>query len=354
VDIGDFLRVIASEYDTSTVSSRGHLLLKQSADYLKPLIPAGLIISHGGGQGTATFTPWIAILDPDETTSAQRGIYLVYIFNVGLTKVTLTLNQGITDRSTALGRKEAKRVLRSDAEVLRATLTSSELVKYHETFVLGGTGFRQAAYEAGNILSKTYEIADLPSSEDLERDLDQLTKVYQDVLLVRQSLLQTKPGLLNLGNGSTDGLIQSAVPEFKPKSDSDYLQHVSERTIVKTRRHETLIREYGKFAKGLGFVVNTNVHPRDLTMSHSNSEWLVEAKVVYNGNSTSAVREAIGQLQCYEFFHYSRVVTPKLALFTENIGDAYVELLESLGIASVWKGSLSWEGSKSAVLNGLV
>jgi hypothetical protein len=44
-----------------------------------------------------------------------------------------------------------------------------------------------------------------------------------------------------------------------------------------------------------------------------------------------------------------------LALFSERIGEAYVTLLESLGIASVWKEEGSgWTGSTSAVAAGLV
>ena len=40
--------------------------------------------------------------------------------------------------------------------------------------------------------------------------------------------------------------------------------------------------------------------------------------------------------------------------FTEPIGDAYVALLESLGIAAVWKDEGGWAGSSSAASNGLL
>jgi hypothetical protein len=63
-------------------------------------------------------------------------------------------------------------------------------------------------------------------------------------------------------------------------------------------------------------------------------EWLVEAKVLYSGNATDAVRAAIGQLMTYRYFLYQCHAPPYLlALFNEPVRDAYSALMESLGIA---------------------
>ena len=114
MDIGDFLVAVAAGYRTDTLSSAGHQLLARANDYLAPLVPGGLKIASGGGQGRATFTPWIGILDPDETTSAQRGLYVVYLYDSDLSTVTLSLNQGITEIQH-LGRREARRTLSNEA-----------------------------------------------------------------------------------------------------------------------------------------------------------------------------------------------------------------------------------------------
>ena len=42
-----------------------------------------------------------------------------------------------------------------------------------------------------------------------------------------------------------------------------------------------------------------------------------------------------------------------LALFSESIGAGYVDLLESLGIASVWWDAGTWWGSPQAIGAGL-
>ena len=48
------------------------------------------------GQGRITACPWIAIMDKNETTSTQEGVYLVFLFSKDLKKVYLTLGQGVT------------------------------------------------------------------------------------------------------------------------------------------------------------------------------------------------------------------------------------------------------------------
>jgi len=86
-----------------------------------------------------------------------------------------------------------------------------------------------------------------------------------------------------------------------------------------------------------------------------NDEWLVEAKVVYNGNATNAARDSIGQLLQYRHFLYpSGSPVRSVALFTEPIGDAYVGLLDSVGIMSIWKAKGGWQGSAAAQADGLV
>ena len=41
--------------------------------------------------------PWIAVLDPEITTSTMRGYYVVYLFSIDMKRVYLSFNQGMTD-----------------------------------------------------------------------------------------------------------------------------------------------------------------------------------------------------------------------------------------------------------------
>jgi hypothetical protein len=138
---------------------------------------------------------------------------------------------------------------------------------------------------------------------------------------------------------------------FAPKNSSDYIAHLPGRVQVKSRAHEDLVKDYGLWAHSRGFAPFT-LHPRDLVLEHPLGEWLIEAKMVYNGNAAEAVRAAVGQLFDYRHFFY---VVPKLALpsllalFSEPVGFAYVEFMESLSISSVWRSGGSWAGSPRAV-----
>jgi len=139
---------------------------------------------------------------------------------------------------------------------------------------------------------------------------------------------------------------------FSPKSDSDYVAEVHARVMVKSRSHERLVRDFGERARTRGFLPSTP-HPRDLVLSAPGREWLVEAKVIYNGDAAGAARAAIGQLLDYRYFLYVLPGFPDpvlLALFSEPIGKQYASLLESLSIAAVWRNERTWGGSLPLVL----
>ena len=74
------------------------------------------------GQGRITQCPWIAIMNINETTSTQEGVYIVYLFSKDLRKIYLTLAQGVT-KSTQdaiiAKRNQIRRTLKFDEELLK-------------------------------------------------------------------------------------------------------------------------------------------------------------------------------------------------------------------------------------------
>jgi hypothetical protein len=179
--------------------------------------------------------------------------------------------------------------------------------------------------------------------------------LYELALEAKQQLLLTRPGEI----GSPSGVPSSTASEdplanFKPKSHEDYLAHIVGRTMKKTRRHEALIRAYGTWVASRSFTVSTTEHPKDLVLRQGVEEWLIEAKVLYHGNATHAVRAALGQLFTYRYELYDGKPPPRLvALFTESVGDRYVAFLNTCGIDSVWWDEAKWAGSSGAVADGL-
>ena len=76
-----------------------------------PLIAANdeLLVEPSVGKGQWAKVPWVAILDRSETTTVQRGIYVVYLFREDMSGVYLTLNQGVTEPTSKLGDKKGRR-----------------------------------------------------------------------------------------------------------------------------------------------------------------------------------------------------------------------------------------------------
>jgi hypothetical protein len=342
-DIHGLLMTVVLEYSRAAgLSSGAQVVLRNAREALDSSLPAGLLVVGSGGKGQATFTPWIAILDPDETTSPQDGLYVVYLFSEDLRKVSLSLNQGITRLTRRLGVRAARAELRTRATTIRSQLAKDLVSGLTISIDLRSSGARQLSYEAGNVIAKTYVTRDLPLEPQLREDLRRFLSIYQRAISPRVQFAE--PG----GGSSESGRDEDLLRDFKPRDHSDYIAYLSAKRLTKSRRHEELIGEYGAWLARRGFAVSTEQFPKDLVVTKEGEEWLVEAKVVYMGNGTDAVRAAIGQLFTYgHLFYKGRKRPGLLALFSESVGDIYVDLLEDLGIGVVWKED-GWRGSASA------
>ncbi|MGY4968484.1 MrcB family domain-containing protein [Streptomyces nigrescens] len=349
-----FLSEVGSTYERAAgTSSPAARLLRSAPSSFEPHVPGGYVIKGSAGNGAGAFCPWVAFFDPDETTTATRGMYLVYLFAEDMKTVSLSLNQGVTELREAFGTTKAEERLRGEAAAIRGAMPDSDATDLEDAIDLGGRPGLPRAYEAGNILARIYEIHSLPSEDILKQDLQRMIKLYQDALALREELRSTTRGVI-----TTIKPKQEVAPDpllhFAPKSDSEYVQKIASRVLKKSRKHETLVRRYGAFLAEAGFAAGTNVHPRDIVARRDGNDWLIEAKVVRRGNVTHAVREAIGQLATYSFLLYPTATQPlRMALFTEAIGDVYVRLLRHQGIASVWPTEKGWAGSPEAVAAGL-
>jgi hypothetical protein len=148
---------------------------------------------------------------------------------------------------------------------------------------------------------------------------------------------------------------EDLLADFKPGNSSEYIARIEGREIVKSRQHERLVADFGLWTAERGFRPSTVEFPRDLVLRKAGIVVLVEAKVLYRGNATDAVRAAVGQLLTYRhFLHASDPQLCLLALFSEPVGAAYERFLDSVGVESVWREDSSWNGSASSAALGLV
>jgi hypothetical protein len=355
MELRPYLSLIASSYDRSAgLQTDTQQALRDAPTHLQTLTPAGFLVIGSGGKGTATFTPWFGFFDPDETTSPEHGLYLAILFSADLHAVSLTLMQGITALDRDLGRREARDRLLQEATAIRGALPPELIADLSTELTLGSSGYRQLAYEAGSLLVQTYPTGDLPPEQILRGDLSRFFQLYQQAIDAKRELLQESPGVVSSASGKQVTPGEDPLKYFKPKDESDYTTNLVGRELVKTRRHERLIRQYGTWLAGKGFTVSTSVHPRDMVVCRDGAEWIVEAKVLYLGNAMNATRSALGQLYTYRHFLYADQVQPGLvALFTESIGGALVSFLETVGVSSVWYEGGQWLGSPMAIEAGL-
>ena len=131
------------------------------------------------GKGQKTDYPWVAIYNKNITSSAQRGLYLVYLFKKDMSGFYISLNQGITYYSDTYKRKKYE-YARKVADYFRKEIGDEYFDKGN--IDLGGTpGTLGCGYQETNIISKYYAKGSF-TSEQLEGDLQRILAIYDELV----------------------------------------------------------------------------------------------------------------------------------------------------------------------------
>ncbi|MYT25163.1 DUF3578 domain-containing protein [Streptomyces sp. SID7760] len=366
----DLLLEVAHTYDQKAGTRAevpGQQVLRSVSSREDLGVAEGWSVAGYGGNGSAAKAPWIGVFDLKINTDPKTGLYLAYIFSTDLKHVTLTLQQGVTDLSERISGKRAFHAhLERQADELYGALSSSlaEEWNHRPSF---GSGVRPEAYEAASVVARTYAIVDMPAEEQLQQDLREAEVLLQLVAEADRAMRAAREG------GDENAAPQkpkrkrksAGSPEiaFKPGNSSEYVADIAAHQQIKGRKHELLIKEFVEYIEARDYdAKNQGIHPKDLILEltgvveSDTPHWLVEAKVIRNGNVTAAVREAVGQLREYSYFLYreNELVAPHLvALFSEDIG-VYAAYLEDQGIAAVWQSGDGWQGTSTATAWGMV
>lgn len=355
MDLAEYFLDLAVSYDRHQgFDSPGQQMIADCPRLLKEHVPGGMLAIGGGGKGRATYTPWVGFFNPDEAVSPQRGLYVVYLLSEDMEMLALSLHQGMEELRKQFGDAEARRKLASDATAIRGVLVAADPGLPADPIDLRSKGKRQLAYEAGNVCCRMYALGQLPKEQVMRADLRQMLRLYDDAIAARRALTLANPR--SIATPSATAVSSGADPllHFRPKDDSDYKATLVGRELVKTRRHERLVADYAADRAAAGFNVLTR-HPRDLELVEPGGDdlFLIEAKVIYRGNVTEAVRSAVGQLLTYSHFLYDSAKPRLVALFSEPVGNAYAAFLQEHEIASVWWEGSGWRGSSLAHLQRL-
>ena len=159
-------------------------LLRNCAKIANPYIVEG---SYGKGLWTAV--PWIAVFDSRITTSAQKGVYIVYLLNKDSKELYLTLEIAATEvmgiktdsKGNAIftgvvgnNNPKVKKALRDRATAIQNDLKNNYF-NADDRICTGSSG-----YDNGAIYYKKYALSDLPDGEGLVADLNIMLSVYRD------------------------------------------------------------------------------------------------------------------------------------------------------------------------------
>ncbi|WP_164721684.1 MrcB family domain-containing protein [Silicimonas algicola] len=148
------------------------------------------------GQGSWTKTPWIALLDARETTSTQRGRYIVFLLAEDLSRTYLTLNQGMTELVSRLGQRGAVEEMHRVAEQSRPLIL--ELLDPGFTLDrdidLGSETAAARNYEEGTIAYMELLSENLPDDQTINTHLESALLAYDRLIAREQSVIQEDDG----------------------------------------------------------------------------------------------------------------------------------------------------------------
>ncbi len=195
------LRDIADKlFNEYVTSSREPFTGHQMGDFFRNEIPqiiykTGIVsspnykISGSVGQGTWAQVPWFAIFDREITTSASKGVYIVYLLSKNGDRLYLTLEQAGTEIRENNTRRETIRLLREKTSDI-INRVDAKGFKTDENVNLGSNLTELADfYQKGVIFYKEYRKGFLPSENEMRTDLITMLEVYTDYAGNKQKVI---------------------------------------------------------------------------------------------------------------------------------------------------------------------
>jgi hypothetical protein len=172
-------------------------------------------VSGSYGQGNKSEYPWIMISNKQITKSAQKGLYLVYLFRSDMKGFYLSLNQGITYYENSFGKdsfSNAQKVSSYFRELLNTEqyLSRIELISKKNKLARG--------YEASNIIAKYYDLenfTEMQLSQDLNKMIDLYNQIFKNWIFksydeLVSNVISNLIKVTKVGDDATSALIESA------------------------------------------------------------------------------------------------------------------------------------------------
>jgi len=132
------------------------------------------------GKGVWAKVPWVALMNRNVTTSTQHGLYIVMLVAEDLSRLYLTLNQGMTELVQEHGQAGAVSLLKDRAAKYRTQVGELEQAGFtlSDAIDLRTDNWRAKNYQPSTIAFAEFTRDDLPSDDKLEALLEPLLAAY--------------------------------------------------------------------------------------------------------------------------------------------------------------------------------
>ena len=176
--------------------------------------PTTHLVTGSIGQGNWVESAWFAVFNRSITTSARKGVYIVYLLSKDGNKLYLTFNQGSASIRQSHSKAETIRIMRENAADLVSKIDSRGF-RSDENISLGNNLTERAElYQKGTVFYTEYVKGSVPEEDVLRKDLANMMAIYSDYIALSQ--------------GKNDGWWPSKA-EFDPQLTKEkWIKYISE------------------------------------------------------------------------------------------------------------------------------
>ena len=145
------------------------------------------LITASVGAGNWAMIPWICIFDRSITTSATKGVYIVYLLSKDSRRLYLTFNQGCTEIRNQHSKRETIEIMHQTAEKIRSMVSNQGFTASCDIDLGMGLTELGVLYREGTIFYKEYNAEAIPEKEELLDDLSRMMTLYRQYAVLREN-----------------------------------------------------------------------------------------------------------------------------------------------------------------------